>query len=369
MASLAEAGFGAVAQTKTGQNREERERRRAVLRLAAAYWVAVFLSTSVLWAVAGTDPIESAPGKLASIAFALVLTTGMTMLLKRTLSWPLWQQAMAAFALALAATPVSAVADYVIYVVCVYPAPAPIDPRELAYSLIFGMSLFFGWCCLYLVLCYSMALAEGERRMAALREEALSAQMRALAYQVNPHFLFNTLNAMTGLIEEGANAHARGMVLKLSAFLRKTLTLDPTQDIPLHEELALQSDYLAVESTRFSDRMKVSFAVDDDVRELRVPPLILQPLFENAVKYGVGATRGPVEIALRAGRLDGALVISVENDTPPAEAGEMPPGMGIGLRNVADRIATHFSGAASLSSGYIRPGRFGVRLLLPLDRS
>ncbi len=369
MASLAEVGFGAVVEKGTGRNREDMERRRAVFRLAAAYWVAVFLSTSVLWAIAGTDPIESAPGKLASIAFALVLTTGMTMLLKRTLSWPLWQQAVIAFALSLAAAPISAAVDYVIYIVCVYPQPAPFDIKEFAYSLIFGMSLFFGWCCLYLVLCYSMALAEGERRMAALREEALSAQMRALAYQVNPHFLFNTLNAMAGLIEEGANAHARGMVLKLSAFLRKTLTLDPTQDIPLSEELALQSDYLAVESTRFSDRMKVSFDVDDDVREICVPPLILQPIFENAVKYGVGATRGPVEITLQVQRVDGALVISVENDVPPAETGDMPAGMGIGLRNVADRIATHFSGAAALSSGYVRPGRFGVRLLLPLDRA
>lgn len=365
MASLAEAGFGVVAQGDIGRNRERGERRKAVFRLAVAYWVAVFFSTSVLWAIAGTDPIESAPGKLASIAFALLLTTGMTMLLRRLLARQLWQQAVAAFALSLAAAPVSAFVDYLIYIVCVYPQPALFDIREFAYGLIFGMSLFFGWCCLYLVLCYSLALAEGERRMAALREEALSAQMRALAYQVNPHFLFNTLNAMAGLIEEGANAHARGMVLKLSAFLRKTLTLDPMLDIPLGEELALQSDYLAVESVRFSDRMKVSFAVDDGARDIRVPPLLLQPIFENAVKYGVGATRGPVEIALRAERLDGVLVVTVENDTSPAEAGEMPPGMGIGLRNVAERMATHFGGAATLSSGYIRPGRFAVRLTLP----
>ncbi|MCR6500059.1 histidine kinase [Shinella sp. CPCC 101442] len=369
MASLAKAGFGVVAQGDTGRNREKMERRKAVFRLAVAYWAAVFFSTSVLWAVAGTDPIESAPGKLASIAFALVLTTGMTMLLKRTLGWPLWQQAGMAFALSLAATPVSAAADYLIYIVCVYPQPAVFEIREFAFGMIFGMSLFFGWCCLYLVLCYSFALAEGERRMAALREEALSAQMRALAYQVNPHFLFNTLNAMAGLIEEGANAHARGMVLKLSAFLRKTLTLDPMQDIPLSEELALQSDYLAVESTRFSDRMKVSFEVDDDARDIRVPPLILQPIFENAVKYGVGATRGAVEIALWAERLDDVLVVTVENDTPPDEDGEIPPGMGIGLRNVAERIATHFGGAATLSSGYIRPGRFAVRLTLPWHRA
>lgn len=365
MASLAEAGFGVVAQDDTGRNREKIERRKAVFRLAVAYWVAVFLSTSVLWAIAGTDPVESAPGKLASIAFALVLTTGMTMLLRRTLGWPLWRQVAVAFALSLAATPVSAAVDHLIYIVCVYPQPAPFEIREFAFGMIFGMSLFFGWCCLYLVLCYSFALAEGERRMAALREEALSAQMRALAYQVNPHFLFNTLNAMAGLIEEGANAPARGMVLKLSGFLRKTLTLDPMQDIPLREELALQSDYLAVESTRFSDRMKVSFSVDEEASNVRVPPLILQPIFENAVKYGVGATRGPVEIALWAERLGDVLVVTVENDTLAAEAGEMPSGMGIGLRNVADRIATHFGGAATLSSGYIRPGRFAVRLTLP----
>ena len=369
MANLAEAGYPAMAYRGAGWKGAEKERCKAILRLAAAYWLAVFVSTSVFWGIAGTDPLESAPGKLASIAFASLLTIGMSILLKHTLPRPLWQQATAAFVLSLAAAPLSAGADYLIYIVCVYPELVPFDIKEFTYSTVSSMALFFGWCCLSLVLCYSLALAEGEQRMAALREEALTAQMRALAYQVNPHFLFNTLNAMAGLIEEGENTDARGMVLKLSAFLRKTLTLDPTQDIPLKEELALQSDYLAVESTRFSDRMKVSFSVDDDVRDIRVPPLILQPLFENAVKYGVGATRGPVEIALRAERMDGALVISVENDAPQAEAGEMWAGMGIGLRNVADRIATHFSGAASLSSGYIRPDRFGVRLLLPLDRS
>lgn len=369
MADLAETGYPMMAYRGAGWNGAEKERCKAILRLAAAYWLAVFVSTSVFWGIAGTDPVESAPGKLASIAFASLLTIGMTILLKHTLSRPLWRQATVAFVLSLVAAPLSAAADYLIYVACVYPGPAPFDMKEFTYSTVSSMALFFGWCCLSLVLSYSLALAEGERRMAALREEALTAQMRALAYQVNPHFLFNTLNAMAGLIEEGANAHARGMVLKLSAFLRKTLTLDPTQDIPLKEELALQSDYLAVESTRFSDRMTVSFSVDEGMNDIRVPPLILQPIFENAVKYGVGATRGAVEIALRAERLGGALVISVENDAPQAEAGEMPAGMGIGLRNVADRIATHFSGAASLSSGYIRPGRFGVRLLLPLDRS
>jgi two-component system LytT family sensor kinase len=369
MASLAEVDFGVAARNDGGRDRGRAEQRAAIFKLAGAYWAAVFVSSSILWGVAGTDPVESAPGKLASIAFALLLTIGMTSLLKRMPDRPLWQQAAAAVGLSLLATPVSAAMDYLIYAICVYPEAIVFDARELAFSLIFGMSLFFGWCCLYLALSYSFALAEGERRMAALREEALSAQMRALAYQINPHFLFNTLNSMAGLIEEGANANARAMVLQLSGFLRKTLSLDPTQDIPLREELALQSDYLAVESTRFSDRMNVVFSVDDAAQHVRVPPLILQPIFENAVKYGIGATRGAVEIALRAEVRGDVLLLVVENDAPSQVTGGLPPGMGIGLKNVADRIETHFSGAATLSSGYVRPGRFAVSLTLPLVRA
>ena len=108
MASLTEAGFGLVARDDKGRDWGRAEQRSAIRKLAAAYWAAVFVSTSVLWGIAGTDPVESAPGKLASIAFALLLTTGMTWLLKRTLARPLWQQAAAAFGLSLLAAPVSA---------------------------------------------------------------------------------------------------------------------------------------------------------------------------------------------------------------------------------------------------------------------
>lgn len=364
------AGDTAGLATSSGDGRSDRsDERRATRRLALGYWAAVFISSSILWGIAGTDPIESAPGKVVWLSIGALLAFLLTTLLSKALHLPLWLQAASAFLLSMAAAPLYALVDYLIYTVCIYPQTAPFDQSSFAHVLIYGMSLFFGWCCLFLALRYSFALREGERRMAALREQALSAQMRALAYQVSPHFLFNTLNSMAGLIEEGANDSARSMVMRLSSFLRHTLAIDPTHDLALEEEIALQADYLAVESARFSDRMHVVMRVDDDVKGARVPPLILQPILENAVKYGIGATRGMVGLVLTASRNGAMVVVQVENDAPQEREDNLPNGMGIGLRNVADRIAARFPGQASLKSGYVTPGTFAVKLTFPLEFS
>ena len=133
------------------------------------------------------------------------------------------------------------------------------------------------------------------------------------------------------------------------------------------EPFSASSGIPEMESTRFSDRMHVVMEVTDDVKATRVPPLILQPILENAVKHGVGATRGMVELVLSAKRKGETVVIRVENDAPRTDIGKLPDGMGIGLRNVADRIAARFPGQAILESGHIAPGRFAVTLILPLE--
>ncbi|MGO4836329.1 sensor histidine kinase, partial [Rhizobiaceae sp. 2RAB30] len=223
--------------------------------------------------------------------------------------------------------------DFAIYTVCMYPTPVSFDWKDFGYNLIYGMSLFFGWSCLFLALLYSFEVRDGERRLAAAREEALSAQMQALRYQVNPHFLFNTLNSMAGLIEEGSSGSAREMVLRLSAFLRTTLALDPMQDVRLEDEIALQSGYLDIERNRFSDRMIVKIDIAPELHNALVPSLILQPLVENAVKQGVGRTPGQVEISISTTSDDEYLSLVVENDMLPDDMGEGPDavGMGIGL--------------------------------------
>lgn len=340
---------------------------RATIRLAFIYGVAVFLAASVLWGIAGTDPIDSALGKISALVINAVIAAGMTVLLMRLKSWTLATKAVLAFTLSFAAAPLYAVIDLSIYKICMYPQYVTYDWPTIGTIMIEGLWLYFGWSSLFLALEYSFQVRESERRLAIAREEALAAQMRALQYQVNPHFLFNTLNSMAGLIEEGATASARDMVLSLSSFLRTTLELDPMQDVRLEDEIRLQSEYLNIERQRFDDRMHVSINVADGVKGALVPSLILQPLIENAVKHGVGPTRGQVEILIRAQQDGAALSIVVENDIAPGMPGNQHlEGLGIGLRNVADRMVARFQDAASCIGGEVGPRRFRVTLSMPL---
>ena len=183
---------------------------------------------------------------------------------------------------------------------------------------------------------------------------------------MNPHFLFNTLNSIAGLIEEGAATRAERMVLSLSTFMRTTLSLDPMHDVPLADEIALQEEYLEIERERFYDRMTFSIEVSEGVRSAMVPSLILQPLIENAIKHGVSATAGRVEILLTARRQDDRLLITVENDMPQeSPLNHRPQGMGVGLHNVAERLRVRFQEDGHLSAGPAAPGRYRVTIDLP----
>ncbi len=342
--------------------------RAATLKLGGAYWLAVFVSSSILWGIAGTDPLESAIGKAVALSLAGLIAAGITALLFRLRTWPLIWKALVCFGLSLLAAPVFCLIEFAIYTICMYPIPVSFDWANAGYNLIYGMSLFFGWSCLFLALLYNAEVRDSEKRLAAAREEALSAQMRALHYQVNPHFLFNTLNSMAGLIEEGAFDRARDMILDLSSFLRTTLTLDPMQDVRLVDEIALQASYLDIERNRFSDRMTVKVEIGSTVRDALVPSLILQPLIENAVKHGVGRTPGMVEISIRAVVEEGKLSLVVENDTIAEDAADCqePAGIGIGLWNVAQRIGARFADDGSCVSQRIAPNRFQAVVTMPL---
>jgi len=246
------------------------------------------------------------------------------------------------------------------------PPPEPGSLDNFGGLVVISWGFLFGWSCQFVALLFAFELNDRKVRLAAIREEALGAQMRALRYQVNPHFLFNTLNSIAGLIEEGAATQAERMVLSLSTFLRTTLALDPFHDVPLADEIALQEEYLGIERERFSDRMSFSIAMDPNAAEALVPSLILQPLIENALKHGVGMTRGRVEISLTARRDQDRLCIAIENDIPQDEAiTERPPGVGVGLKNVADRLRARFPDDYSMQTGPVAGNRFMVSLELP----
>lgn len=245
-----------------------------------------------------------------------------------------------------------------------HPQPLPMD--NFAIHLAIGWGFLFGWACLFQLLMFGFELNDRKVRLAAIREEALGAQMRALRYQINPHFLFNTLNSIGGLIEEGSAPQAQRMVLSLSTFLRTTLALDPFQDVPLADEIALQEDYLGIERERFSDRMSFDIAVAPDADHALVPSLILQPLVENAIKHGVGKTRGAIGIRLTAHRQHDRLHIAIENDLPrDAPFALIPPGGGIGLSNVENRLRARFQSNFTFDHGCVAGNRYRVAIAVP----
>lgn len=339
--------------------------RQAALRLSLLYWACMFVADSVLGYFINIDPVASAPLKVILFGAAALMTWLMSALLFRLRASSFTTQALIGFAMTAAAAPAYVAVDFFNYMVCEYPKPVRFDPVYAGYTLIQGASMLFGWCCLFMALLYHFEVRDRELRLAAAREEALTMQMRALHYQLNPHFLFNTLNSIAGLIEEGAATRAERMVLSLSTFMRTTLSLDPMADVPLGQELALQQEYLEIEQERFSDRMSYRIDMPEEVRGALVPSLILQPLVENAIKHGVGAAGGQVRIELKAVRQLDRLRVTVENDMPHADDTRRSAGMRIGLRNVAERLRVRFPGNSQFASGPIAPGRYCASIDLP----
>lgn len=223
------------------------------------------------------------------------------------------------------------------------------------------------WAALYVALSTARDLRAADQRAAAFAREAQEAQLRALRYQINPHFLFNTLNSLSALVLARRHGAAERMLLNLSAFFRTTLAADPTADVPLAEEISLQRLYLEIEQARFPDRLKVEIDVPEALAGRRVPALILQPIVENSVKYGVAKALRPVTVRIAAHEEAGRLHIIVTDDGENGGAGDDDAGgsMGVGLRNVRDRLASRFGGAAKIAHGMLPEGGYRVALILP----
>ncbi len=246
-------------------------------------------------------------------------------------------------------------------------------PRLVADGTVTWYFLFAAWCAIYIAMTQQQRSRLTERRLAEAETAAHAAQVRALRYQVNPHFLFNTLNSLSSLVMSGRAGQAEEMLLALSTFFRSSLSLDPSADVSLAEEIELQRLYLDIERVRFPDRLEVEISIPGDLAEARVPALILQPLVENAIKYGVSATRDRVRLTIEARRLDGGrMQVEVTNmlvsrggaDVPPATPAHL--GTGVGLTNVSQRLEAHYGGRADCRFGPIAGG-YRVSLAIPLN--
>jgi LytS/YehU family sensor histidine kinase len=208
-----------------------------------------------------------------------------------------------------------------------------------------------------------MVLAVEESREASV--QARDAELRALKAQINPHFLFNSLNSITALTTVDPS-RAREMCIRLSDFLRNTLGLGERENITWHEELQLARTYLEVEQVRFGARLHVEINVDDACSDCLVPPLVLQPLIENAVKHGIATMVDGGTIRVEGHVNDGLLEVSVENGFDPDSPS--PRRHGLGLRNVRSRLETRFGSMATLTS-HTENNRFRAAMVVPCRRA
>lgn len=216
---------------------------------------------------------------------------------------------------------------------------------------------------------YYKAFRERERQAAALATELVQARLQALRMQINPHFLFNTLNTISALIHEKPEAADR-MVVRLSELFRRTLDRGDVQEVPLREEIEFLKSYLEIEQMRFPDRLTVTFDIEPKTNELLVPHLILQPLVENALRHGIMPREEAGRIEISAAITGGdTLELKVWNNgnglSDPSDPSDAPPREGIGLKNIRSRLAQLYGGAQEFTLGNATGGGVEARIRIP----
>jgi two-component system, LytTR family, sensor kinase len=204
---------------------------------------------------------------------------------------------------------------------------------------------------------------ERELRSARLQTELARAQVEALKMQIHPHFLFNTLNAIAGLMREDVES-ADTMLAQLSELLRGTLQTEGLQEVPLAEELRLLRAYLAIQQTRFGDRLRIDIDVAVGCDQNLVPTLILQPIVENAIRHGFSVTPGPGTVTIQVSAERERLRIDVTDEGPGPP---QPLREGYGLRNTRSRLRALYGDAADFSVAPVEPRGARARLELPLQ--
>ncbi len=354
---------------------------RVAIGSIVAMWLIYFLITTGLGLLTGVSEQWSSAGRRGIVVVAGILCTFVLyQLLQRAQPQSFGARLAAALGAAVPLVIVYASVNLLVfyYWFPVSEAARIIEEMQAKYPgawetvLILDSSIrwyfFFAvWAALYVAFGYANEMRAVERRANHFRLEAKNAQLRALHYQVNPHFLFNTLNSLSTLVLKGSKSEAETMIMNLSSFLRSSLAVDPEQLVSLEEEIALQRLYLDIEQTRFPDRLQVEVTMPDELKNACVPVLILQPIIENAIKYGVAPTKGKIAIRLHASAEYGLLVLRIDNDID-AKAPAPPSGTGLGLGNVRERLLTRYGPTAGCEWGPSDDGGFVVSLWLPLSR-
>jgi len=341
-------------------------RSRAVIALTLGFWLSNLLLLSLGTLLSGNVHwLGITAMRALAILFGLLLCYGIHVVMTRMAGAPFRRRVIVLACMVPVAAETFAWAHY-FGIAAADPVvrAQPFTWSGVVSTISFWSWFFLAWAGLYLALLYSFDVQDERDRANELQSLAHAARLRALHYQVNPHFLFNSLNSIAALILDRQMERAEAMVVKLAHFFRMGLAVDPLDMIVLSREVALQRAYLEIEQLRYPD-LAVTIGLPEALDDALVPTLILQPIVENAVKYGVAGSSPPTQIVINAHREGDALVIEVADSGDGAQ--KAGGGAGIGLANVRQRLALHYGEAQRLETGPLPDRGYRVRLTLPLE--
>ncbi len=333
---------------------------------SALFWISMFLMHTLQTALVNQYSDAASifwRAIFSSLGFVLCLPLGWV--LRRTLGWDLRHKAVA---VALVCVPVAvtyATLGHLIWFDLLQHSPPYGALVNIALQSLYNLVLFLMWAGFCAAILYAARLRERERSLLEARALAHQAKLEMLRYQINPHFLFNTLNAVSALVVTGQTQAADQVIAKLARFFRNALSREGATKVSLGEEIRVQAEYLDIELTRFGNRVKFTTAIAEGLDRALVPHLILQPLIENAVKHGVARMSDAVRIQVRATQRAQSLVLVVQNDAP-VQPSVRPTGSRVGLANVGRRLASFYGSEAALAVIECM-GSFTVELSLPLE--
>jgi signal transduction histidine kinase len=343
----------------------------AVARISLILWTFGYILVAVLAGMMGRGFLIQLLVQVPLWCVAIVLVAGLYAIWRRldsrppAIRWPLMALAC------LAAGAIQSLADLSLYAWLTRALfPQWKNWTEIDISRVAFVSILYSWTfCLNATLFWALNADEQAKaqtqRAAEAEAAAQEAKIEALRFQLNPHFLFNTLNAISSLVIKNRNAEAEVMTTKLASFLRTSFDTDPKAPITLADELATIEAYLDIEGVRFGERLQVEVDCAPGLLRAQVPSFILQPLVENAVKYAVAPSRLGATIRIAVREVGPDLEIAVA-DTGRGGAAAPANGTGVGLSNTCTRLAALYGAAGRLETVADVEG-FTATLRMPLN--
>src|SRR4028119_2158094 len=338
-----------------------------------AFWILQSIGWSGYFILRSLSGFANSMGWMWVVHTLLLTATGysLTLLLATLFRRLIAMRAMLTVVLSLLAVMLAASAFSIIetwsYATFLKPYARPVGFEYLG-AILLNFSILAAWSAMYYGINYFLLLEEQIDQRERLESQASSAQLAMLRYQLNPHFLFNTLNSISTLVLLKQTERANAMLARLSSFLRYTLANEPTAQVTLAQEVETLKLYLEIEKMRFEDRLRPHFRIEAQTIGVRLPSLLLQPLVENAIKYAVTPSETGADIWVTATPEGDSVRIEVaDNGAGGQDALVATQSTGVGLANTRDRLAQAYGERHRFATRKNEQGGFSVIVEIPLD--